>query len=88
MNELTILEVARDSVWTMLLVAGPLLIIATVVGLTISLLQALTSIQEMTLTFVPKMMAMLLGMLVMLPFMMTTLIEFTHRLFERFVQAG
>jgi flagellar biosynthetic protein FliQ len=88
MNELTILELSRESVWVMLLVAGPLLIVATVVGLSISLVQALTSIQETTLTFVPKMAAMLIGLVLLLPFMMTTLIEFTQRLFERMAQGG
>ncbi|QLH38424.1 MAG: flagellar biosynthesis protein FliQ [Defluviicoccus sp.] len=88
MNELTILELGRDTVWTMLLIAGPLLIIASIVGLTIGVLQALTSIQEMTLTFVPKMVAMLIGMVVLLPFMMSTLIEFTQRVFERIALGG
>jgi flagellar biosynthesis protein FliQ len=54
----------------------------------VALLQALTTIQEMTLTFVPKIVAMLLALVLFLPFMLTTLIEFTQRLFERIAQGG
>ena len=83
MNELAVLELGREATWVMLLVAGPVLLIGTVVGLAVALLQALTTIQEMTLTFVPKIVAMLIGLIIFLPFMMTTLIEFTQRLFEQ-----
>jgi flagellar biosynthesis protein FliQ len=88
LNEITVLELGRESTWVMMLVAGPLLLVGTVVGVIVALLQALTTIQEMTLTFVPKIVAMLLAMLLFLPFMMTTLIEFTQGLFERIAQGG
>jgi flagellar biosynthetic protein FliQ len=84
LNEITVLELGRESTWVMMLVAGPLLLVGTLVGVIVALLQALTTIQEMTLTFVPKIVAMLL----FLPFMMTTLIEFTQGLFERIAQGG
>jgi flagellar biosynthesis protein FliQ len=54
----------------------------------VALLQALTTIQEMTLTFVPKIVAMLLALVLFLPFMLTTLIEFAQRVFERIAQGG
>lgn len=88
MNEITVLELGREATWVMMLVAGPLLVVGTVVGVVVALLQALTTIQEMTLTFVPKIVAMLLALVLFLPFMLTTLIEFTQRLFERIAQVG
>ena len=88
MNKLAVLELGREATWVMLLVAGPVLLIGTVVGLAVALLQALTTIQEMTLTFVPKIVAMLIGLIIFLPFMMTTLIEFTQRLFEQIATGG
>ena len=57
MSGAEVLDLARDGVWTMLLVSGPLMIIALVVGLAVALLQALTQVQEMTLVFVPKIVA-------------------------------
>ncbi len=88
MNEITVLELGREATWVMMLVAGPLLVVGAVVGVVVALLQALTTIQEMTLTFVPKIVAMLLALVLFLPFMLTTLIEFTQRLFERIAQVG
>jgi flagellar biosynthetic protein FliQ len=64
-----VLDVARDAILTLLLVSAPLMLVALVVGVAISLFQALTQIQEMTLTFVPKILAMFIAMLVALPFM-------------------
>ena len=63
------LDVARDAIWTIVVVSSPLMVIGLVVGVVVSLFQALTQIQEMTLTFVPKILAMFLAMLVALPFM-------------------
>jgi flagellar biosynthetic protein FliQ len=88
LNEIAVLELGREATWVMMLVAGPLLVVGTVVGVVVALLQALTAIQEMTLTFVPKLAAMLLALVLFLPFMLTTLVEFTQRLFERIVQGG
>ena len=68
MNELTVLELGRESTWVMMLVAGPLLLVGTLVGVIVALLQALTTIQEMTFTFVPKIVAMLLALILFLPF--------------------
>jgi len=64
-----ILDLARGAVWTMLIVSGPLMLVALVVGLGVALLQALTQVQEMTLVFVPKIVAMFLALIVLLPFM-------------------
>lgn len=64
-----VLDVARDGITTLLLVSGPLMIVGLVVGVVIALFQALTQIQEMTLVFVPKIIAIFLSMLLFLPFM-------------------
>ena len=63
------MDVARDAIETLLLVAAPLMLVGLVVGVAISLLQALTQIQETTLVFVPKILAIFIAMLVALPFM-------------------
>jgi flagellar biosynthetic protein FliQ len=64
-----VLDVARDSIKTLLLVSAPLMLVGLVVGVAISLLQALTQIQESTLVFVPKILAIFVAMLIALPFM-------------------
>lgn len=64
-----VLDVAREGIWTLLKVAGPLMLAGLGIGIAIALVQALTQIQEMTLVFVPKIIVIFLTMLVMLPFM-------------------
>jgi flagellar biosynthetic protein FliQ len=64
-----VLDVARDAIGTLLLVAAPLMLVGLVVGVAVSLLQALTQIQETTLIFVPKILAIFLALLIALPFM-------------------
>jgi flagellar biosynthesis protein FliQ len=64
-----VLDVARDAIVTLLLVAAPLMLVGLIVGVAISLLQALTQIQETTLVFVPKILAIFLALLIALPFM-------------------
>src|SRR3974390_1718406 len=64
-----VLDVARDSIMTLVVVSAPLMLVGLVVGVVISLFQALTHIQEMTLVFVPKILAIFVAMLIALPFM-------------------
>ena len=85
MNSLDFIEVSRDGLIIMLKIGSPIMLIALITGLSISLVQALTQIQEMTLAFVPKILVIFLSLLVFLPFMMTTLMTFTQRLFDRIV---
>lgn len=80
MTEADIIEITRDGLWTALLISGPGLVIALVVGLGIGFLQALTQIQETTLVFVPKIIAVVVGSVLMLPFMLATLGAYTERL--------
>ena len=63
-----VLDVARDAIVTLVLVSSPLMLIGLVVGVAISLIQALTQIQEMTLVFVPKIIAIFVVLLISLPF--------------------
>ena len=81
-----VLDVARDAIMTLVLVASPLMLVGLAVGVAISLLQALTQIQEMTLVFVPKILAMFLAMLVALPVMADVLQAEMLRLAARIVQ--
>jgi flagellar biosynthetic protein FliQ len=76
---------ARETIYVTLKLGAPVMILALVVGLLISFLQALTQIQEMTLTFVPKMLVILMSLILFLPFMLQTLISFTHDLTERII---
>ena len=64
-----VLDVARDAIWTIVLVSSPLMVVGLVVGVAISLVQALTQIQEMTLVFVPKILAIFVTLILALPFM-------------------
>ena len=88
MTPAVVLEVANDAIFTLLLVASPILGVALCVGLVISLIQALTQMQEMTLSFVPKVTAMVVTFLLFLPFMMSTITDFAERMFERAATLG
>jgi flagellar biosynthetic protein FliQ len=76
MTEAEILDILRSTLWTALTVATPILAVALVVGLAIGLLQALTSVQEMTLTFVPKLGAILIVFWMTMSFSGQTLTKF------------
>ncbi|HTC05136.1 MAG TPA: flagellar biosynthesis protein FliQ [Xanthobacteraceae bacterium] len=80
-----VMDVARDAIETLLLVAAPLMLVGLVVGVAISLLQALTQIQETTLVFVPKILAIFIAMLVALPFMAEALHNNFLRLAARII---
>ncbi|HRF08303.1 MAG TPA: flagellar biosynthesis protein FliQ [Xanthobacteraceae bacterium] len=85
MNGAEVLDVARDGIWTLLWVAGPLMVVALVVGVAISLVQALTQIQEMTLVFVPKIIAIFVALIVALPFMGDLLQGYMGRIASRII---
>ena len=79
------LTLARDTIIVALKLGAPAMLLALVVGLAVSFFQALTQIQEMTLTFVPKMIVILLSILLFLPFMLSTLSSFTESLMGRII---
>lgn len=76
------LQIVREAVLETLLVAGPILLIAMGVGLVVAILQATTSIQEQTLSFVPKMAAILIGLVLLGRFLLDSLVGYTHLLFS------
>lgn len=80
MNGAEVLDVAREGIWTLLKVSGPLMLVGLVVGVTIALFQALTQIQEMTLVFIPKIIAIFLTLLFTLPFMGAALAGYMDRI--------
>ncbi len=88
MTPADVIDVATEGIWVLIKIGSPVMIIALLVGLSISLVQALTQIQEMTLSFVPKLMAIFVSLLIFLPFMMTTLVNFAQRLADRMATIG
>jgi flagellar biosynthesis protein FliQ len=64
-----VLDISREAIFTLIVVAGPIMLVGLAVGLAISLLQAVTQIQEMTLAFVPKILAIFISLMIALPFM-------------------
>jgi len=80
MTDATILTLAKQSITLCILISAPFLLTALIVGLVISILQAVTQIQEMTLTFVPKILAMILVFILTLPWMLKKLTTFTEHL--------
>ncbi len=83
MNQAMILKLAKDTLQITLLVSGPLLITALVVGLVVSITQVVTSIQDITMSFVPRIIAVLVVFLLALPWMMNVLLSFTTQLFSQ-----
>ena len=77
-----VLGIGREAIQLTLMVAAPMLISGLIVGVTISILQAVTQIQEMTLTFVPKIIAVALAFLVFFPWILGKVVDFTGRLFS------
>ncbi len=88
MNEADVLAVGREALLVVLKTSGPIMLSGLAIGLIIALFQALTTIQEMTLTFVPKIIVIFFAIIVFLPYMMTTVIEFARHLFDRMVALG
>lgn len=88
MNEVAVIEVGREAFFVIMKVVGPLLAIGLGVGLTIALFQAITSIQEMTLVFVPKIVAIFVAIIIFLPYMMTVTLEFARDLYHRITLLG
>jgi flagellar biosynthetic protein FliQ len=77
----TVLDIGREALYLTMLLAGPLLLSALVVGLLIGVFQAATQIQEMTLSFIPKLAALVFALLIAGPWMLRLLMEFSTRLF-------
>ncbi|MFE5319588.1 flagellar biosynthesis protein FliQ [Paenibacillus sp. NPDC056579] len=77
-----VIRLASEAVYTTLKASAPMMVIALVIGLVISIFQATTQIQEQTLAFVPKIVAVLLSILIFGPWILTTLVDYTYNLFN------
>lgn len=82
MSQEFVISLARDSLFNAIVISAPVLGLSLIVGLVISILQTTTSIQEQTITFVPKIIAILLAVVAFGPFMLQKLIDFTIRIFD------
>jgi flagellar biosynthetic protein FliQ len=84
MNEIIVLDIAKQAVYLVIKVSAPMLLTSLVIGLIVSILQTVTSIQEQTLTFVPKLVAVLLIIILFGNWMLTSIKEFMVELFTNF----
>ncbi len=82
MSEAFVIGIARDAFYTIFVVSAPALVVSIVVGLLISIFQAATSINEMTLTFVPKILAIGVVCILLLPFIIQNMVQFTQHIFH------
>lgn len=87
MNEADALDIMQNAIWTVLIASGPAVLAAMAVGIIIAFIQALTQIQEMTLTFVPKIIAVMVAIGFTAPFVGAQIALFTNLVFSR-VQSG
>ena len=88
MNQQMILRLAKETLEITLMIAGPMLIVSLLIGILVSIAQVVTSIQDMTLTFVPRIIAVFVAFLFVFPWIMSILLGFTSQLFghlERFI---
>ena len=83
MDQIAVLDVSREVFFIILKTGGPIMAAGLIIGLLIAIFQTLTSIQEMTLTFVPKIIIIFGAVIVFMPFMITSIIEFTRSLYDR-----
>jgi flagellar biosynthetic protein FliQ len=87
-NGAEVLDVGRDAIWTLILIASPMMLVGLVVGVVVALFQALTQIQEQTLVFVPKILAIFVTMLLTLPFLGATMNAFMTRIAGLIISGG
>ncbi|HUN48449.1 MAG TPA: flagellar biosynthesis protein FliQ [Stellaceae bacterium] len=80
MDQTDMMQIGYEAIMVTLKIGAPIMLLALAVGLCISVLQALTQIQEMTLTFVPKILVIMLSLIILLPFMLGQLVSFTQML--------
>ncbi len=83
-TEEVVLDIARDAIFTIIMVSAPLLLVSLIVGLIVSIFQTVTSIQEQTLTFVPKILAVFIALILCGSWIMNTLVAFITRIWTNF----
>lgn len=77
------IDLMQDAVWVLIKISGPAMMVGLVVGLVVSLIQTLTQLQEQTLVFIPKILAVFVSLVLFLPFMISTLIAFMEQIAGR-----
>jgi|TARA_R110002126_G_scaffold51072_16_gene140156 flagellar biosynthetic protein FliQ len=87
MNESDALDLVQNAIWTVLVSSGPIVFVAMFVGVSIAFIQALTQVQEITLTFVPKIVTILLTVAIAAPFVGAQIASFTNIVFQR-IESG
>lgn len=88
MNEVEVLDISRDAIFTLLKVVSPLLLVALFIGLIVGIFQALTQIQEATLAFVPKIIGVFVAIILLFPFMFSQMKNLTEGLFDKIISGG
>jgi flagellar biosynthesis protein FliQ len=88
MNGAEVMDVARDGIWTFFKMGMPVMMIGLIVGVVISLFQALTQIQEQTLVYVPKIITTFMSLLFLMPFMSDTISSYMQRIAVRIISGG
>ena len=86
MSQQDVINIARNTIWVIIETSMPLLLVSMVVGLVISLFQTLTSIQEQTLTFVPKLLAIFVALMIMGSWILNTIVQYMTQLWSNFSQ--
>ena len=88
MNEVEVLDISREAIFTLIKVVSPVLLVALFIGLIIGIFQALTQIQEMTLAFVPKILGVFFTLTLLFPFMLNQMRMLSDTLFDKIVNGG
>ncbi len=84
MTESEVMNIASDAIWTIIISAGPLLLVSLVIGLLVSIFQTVTSIQEQTLTFIPKLLGIFLTIMLLGSFILNNIVTFMTNLWSSF----
>ncbi len=88
MNETEIIDMAREAIMLTIVISAPVMMVGLIVGVVIALIQALTQIQEMTLVFVPKIMAIFLSIFILFPAFVTVMTRFMQEIADKIVGIG
>ncbi|MCH9030721.1 MAG: flagellar biosynthesis protein FliQ [candidate division Zixibacteria bacterium] len=81
MSQQLVVNIGREALTLILMVSGPMLLFGLVVGVVISIFQSVTQINEMTMTFVPKIVSVAVALLLFMPWMINMIVDFTHRMY-------
>ena len=84
----TVIAIGRETLYTAMILAAPVLLVGLTVGLTVAVFQAVTSVQEQTLSMIPKMLAVAVTLILLMPWMINRIVTFAHSAFERMAGAS